>query len=289
MTELICVYCGCKYFADVNKGTWRKNNLQQLGKGGVSPKLFCSFKCGMRYRNDKKQITFLNHYGVLNNFSRKEIQKTAIIHLKTVECSLKKKQTCLEKYGKENPSQIKEIQLKKEKTCLKHFGIKHGFLLEKAKLKRKTIESKRKEYETKKKNKTINTSKVETDIYDILKTRYKKVERQYYSEKYPFACDFYVPELDLYIEYQGTWMHGKEPFDKTNKKHQKIINEWKKKAQEINFKGNFKKSFLWAIEVWTKRDPLKRVIAKENNLNWIEFFNINQFNNWFDKENKCQI
>ena len=93
----------------------------------------------------------------------------------------------------------------------------------------------------------------------------------------------------MYIEYQGTWMHGKEPFDKTNKKHQKIINEWKKKAQEINFKGNFKKSFLWAIEVWTKRDPLKRVIAKENNLNWIEFFNIDQFNNWFDKENKCQI
>lgn len=30
------------------------------------------------------------------------------------------------------------------------------------------------------------------------------------------------------------------------------------------------------IETWSIKDPLKRKIAKENNLNYIEFWNINE-------------
>ena len=40
------------------------------------------------------------------------------------------KQTCLEKYGVENPSQSKEIQKKKEETCLENHGV-HPFQLPK--------------------------------------------------------------------------------------------------------------------------------------------------------------
>ena len=29
---------------------------------------------------------------------------------------------------------------------------------------------------------------------------------------------------------------------------------------------------------------LKRKIVKKNNLNWKEFFNVKQFNDWYDKE-----
>ena len=37
-----------------------------------------------------------------------------------------------------------------------------------------------------------------------------------------------------------------------------------------------------AIEVWTIRDPLKRETARKNNLNWIEFFTMDEFMKWYD-------
>ena len=39
-----------------------------------------------------------------------------------------------------------------------------------------------------------------------------------------------------------------------------------------------------AIECWTKRDVNKRNIAKQNNLNYIEFWNINELINYINKE-----
>lgn len=117
----------------------------------------------------------------------------------------------------------------------------------------------------------------------MLLNKFNQVKRQYSSEKYPFACDFYIPELDLYIEYQGTWTHGKEPYDRTNKEHINIIKIWKNKAKENNFKQIRKNYYLNAIQVWTIRDPLKRQIAKENSLNWIEFFSMDQFMEWYNQ------
>lgn len=78
--------------------------------------------------------------------------------------------------------------------------------------------------------------------------------------------------MNLYIEYQGTWTHGKHPFDKTNEEDIERLNIWKNKNTK------FYKS---AIEVWTIRDPLKRKTAKDNNLNWIEFFTMEEFLNWY--------
>ena len=49
------------------------------------------------------------------------------------------------------------------------------------------------------------------------------------------------------------------------------------------------KNYKDAIKVWTIRDPLKRKIAKENNLNWLEFFSIDDFNIWFQSINKQAI
>ena len=116
--------------------------------------------------------------------------------------------------------------------------------------------------------------KTENKIFEILKTRFPKVIRQYYSEKYPFNCDFYIPELDLYIEYQGYITHGKEPYNKDNLIHLKKLEELKEKAKFSSF-------YAGIIDGWTIRDPLKRQTAKQNNLNWIEFFTIKEFENWF--------
>lgn len=71
----------------------------------------------------------------------------------------------------------------------------------------------------------INTkcSKFEQLIYEKLLLKYSHVEFQYKSDLYPFLCDFYIPELDLYIECQGTWVHGKKPFEPNNKSDLKIL------------------------------------------------------------------
>ena len=91
--------------------------------------------------------------------------------------------------------------------------------------------------------------------------------RQYKSEKYPFSCDFYIPDKDLYIEYNGTWTHGKHLFDSTNKDDIYKLNEWKEKSKKSKY---YKK----AIYTWADLDVRKNNIAKQNNLNYLSFYNI---------------
>ncbi len=128
-------------------------------------------------------------------------------------------------------------------------------------------------YNTKKKNNTFNTSKPEEDIYQLLLQKFNNVKRQYKSKKYPFNCDFYIPELDLYIEYQGFWHHGFKPYNLEDQECINLVNKW--------LIGNTK-FYNKAIEIYTIKDPLKRKTAKENNLNWIEFFNMKEFMEWYN-------
>lgn len=133
-----------------------------------------------------------------------------------------------------------------------------------------------KQYKIKKKNHSFNISKPEDLIYERLVSKFSdvNVKRQYKSEKYPFACDFYIVNKDLYIEINFHWTHGFEPYDIN--KHTEMLNEWINKSKTSDFYKN-------AINVWTIKDPLKRKTARDNNLNWIEFFDIKQFDEWFNK------
>lgn len=54
----------------------------------------------------------------------------------------------------------------------------------------------------------------------------ENVKRQYKSELYPFACDFYIQNLDLYIECNFHWTHGGHKFDKNNENDIKQLNEF---------------------------------------------------------------
>ncbi len=127
-----------------------------------------------------------------------------------------------------------------------------------------------KSYNTKKQNHTFNESKPELKLLKLLQQRFgvSDIEYQYRSDLYPYNCDFYVKSLDLYIELQGSWTHGKEPYSPENPEHIKTVELWKSK--NTKFYNN-------AINVWTVRDPLKRKIAKDANLNYIEVFDSKTF------------
>ena len=122
-----------------------------------------------------------------------------------------------------------------------------------------------KTFDSRIKNKTNKFSKKEDEIFNYLITIDKDTKRQYYSELYPFHCDFYLPNFDVYIEYQGMWTHGLHPFDKDNKDDIEILNKWEIKAETSKF-------YRSAIKNWTITDPLKRETAKDNKLNYLEIF-----------------
>lgn len=118
-------------------------------------------------------------------------------------------------------------------------------------------------------------TKEEDEVFDILKDYFSDIIRQYKTNLYPYPCDFYIPSKDLYIEYQRYWTHYIEPFNELNEKHIQILNKWKSKNT---------KQYNKAIRTWTIIDPLKRKIAKDNNLNWIEFFNKEQIIDWLKSQ-----
>ena len=124
-------------------------------------------------------------------------------------------------------------------------------------------EAKAKEYETKKRNGTFNTSSLEEAFYRQLVEAYGEgdVIRQYSSEKYPFACDFYVVSEDRYIELHGNWTHGGRPFDLNDESCIAQLEDWERKAETSDYYKN-------AIYTWTDLDVRKRECAIANGLDY---------------------
>ncbi len=269
----ICNGCGKEYYYTKGQMNWGKNKPKE-GGGGIRSDLYCCWDCGQKISNQRKTDTCKKHYGVTNPLKNKEIQQKAY-------------KTYKEKTGYLNPSQNPSVQMKKEETCMKNFGVKSPS--HSKKIRKKQIQTliknfgcinpsqsetiKNKKRATMKKNNSYNKSKEEEYINKILCEKFGEVKRQYVSKVYPFACDFYIPSLNLYIEYQGYWAHGNEPYNKNNIEHQKILQNWT---------NNTHPQYKNAIKTWTTKDPLKRNTARKNNLNWIEFFTIDQFMEWYN-------
>lgn len=229
------------------------------------------------YGKQKCRETWLENLGVENPFQSEEVKG-------------KIKQTNLERYNSEYSFQSKEIKDKIKNTKEERYGNSNYNNTEKARktnlkkygvdciLKREDVvklknseENKKKQYNTKKKNNTFNTSKIEQELEIELRKIFPKLKTQYKSKNYPFHCDYYIPELDLYIEYNGTWTHGFHFFDKDNQEDLDKLEKWKNKNS---------KYYNSAIKTWTQRDILKLETAIKNHLNYVVWFNQEQAYEW---------
>ena len=137
-------------------------------------------------------------------------------------------------------------------------------------------------WESKKINGTCGDSKPENKMYEILLERFSKndVFRNYNKdERYPFACDFYIKSLDLFIELNANWTHGLHWFDSASDADMAKLKLW---ISRFNETGS--RSYKSAINTWTVRDPLKRQTAQDNNLNYLVFWNndLSDFYEWFN-------
>jgi len=223
---------------------------------------------GVKYQTQRKDIITQRKQTYLEKYGSENIFNSATVKEKT-------RATCLKKYGDEIPMNNKEVQLRHKESCHKHYGVNYPLQSEYIKNKVKetqfdkyggyyagTKEFLSKQYNTKRKNHSFKISRLEDELYNILYQHFD-VKRQYKSKEYPYSCDFYIPSLNLYIEYNGSWTHGKHPYDKEKDIGTKNI--LTHKAEQSNF-------YLNALKTWTVRDPRKRETAKTNKLNYLEIF-----------------
>lgn len=151
-----------------------------------------------------------------------------------------------------------------KETMIKKYGVPYAMQSE---------ELKRKQHVSTKNNGNCNTSKFEEYVYEQLINKFgnDNIIRQYYSDVYPFNCDFYIKSLNIYIEIQGSQFHHFHPFNENNIDDINELNRLKQKNTP---------QYKSIIKVWTITDPLKRKIAKDNNLNFYEFYTKQEFDNW---------
>ena len=231
----------------------KQTNLKKYG--GIAP------ACDRTVIN-KMQQTNLERYGFKSPCENEEIQnkikQTNLIRygIEHFTNQAQAKETCLAKYGTEYAFQAESVKNKIRQTNLEKYGyfypIQNQTILEKSN-------------QTKINNKSFSSSKPEELFYEFLLQKYSEVKRQYSDNRYPFACDYYIPSIDLFVELNLSWTHGKHPFDSMSETDVELLTTWELKAKTSKY-------YQIAIETWTIRDPKKLETAKKNNLKYITIY-----------------
>ena len=262
--------------ADFVKNKMRETNLKKYG-----------FNCSSKSEvvKEKTKQTCLKRYGV---------EYTGQIE----EAKEKSKKTCLEKYGSEYYigskdclektiefskqnynvdwfTKSEEIKNKAKETMLRRYGVEYSMQIPKNReymsYLMSSYEMQERRYNTMKRNHTFNSSSTEEEFFLYIKSRFPTVVRQYKDKnRYPYFCDFYIPELDYFIELQGYYTHGKHPFDPDSIEDLQLIEYYKKKYGED----------CQAITIWSIKDVEKRECAKRNNLNFKEVWSLEDGKNF---------
>lgn len=242
------------------------------------------------YFTEKYKETMLNKYGVEHPAQNKEIhekiKKTNIekygVEYPAQSSVIKEKiiNTNIKKYGVKYASQLEAIKEKQKKTCLEKYGVDTFFKTRKLK---DLCHSEHTNYKRNKTNqnnlKCCKFSKEENKVYELIKEKFSNIIRQYTSKEYPFNCDFYIPEINTYIEYNGSHYHHYHPFNNENLDDIKELKRLQKLADK-KIKENKKSQYSNIIYTWTDLDVRKRNTAKNNKLNFIEFWNIDEVQKW---------
>lgn len=278
----------------------------------------CSPSCGSKLSSYKVKETKLKRYGDENYNNNSKIKETKLEkygdatynnHNKTVNTCLRRyglrngggteialqkiKETNLKKHGYEMPLQSEEVRNRIKETNLRKYGVEQPLSSEHIQSKRRNTCQKRyggnspmcdiqiaeKSFRKRIKNHTWSSSKPEENLFSYIKEKFPNVKRQYKDkERYPWFCDFYIPEIDLFLELNGHWTHGPHIYCENSKYDKKQIEFWKKK-----YDNGKHPLYLKAIEAWTIYDVKKRETAKKNNLNYKEVWSLQEGKDFIDE------
>ena len=158
----------------------------------------------------KQQATNIERYGVpvpaQNEIIQNKIEETNLTRfgfktpLQNDIVKQKIVKTNLEKYGVTNPAKLEEIKEKIKKTNLEKFGVESLLQLK---------EIRAKGFAVMKKNKSFNKSKEELKFWEFLKEFDPETEHHVEHPELHHIIDFYLPKFNLWVQYDGTYWHGK--------------------------------------------------------------------------------
>ena len=236
----------------------KRENTNKIRYGGSSPFSAESVR-------EKTEKSIQQRYGV-DNPAKSEVIKNKI------------KQTNLQKYGVEQVLSSPEVIAKKEKTMIERYGGKGAMCSADVREKsRRTNIAKygfgnpaqnRDIYEKILKTKSFRHSFAKSDSEDLFygllceKFGANDVERQYALAEYPYPCDFYIRSLNLYIELNASWTHGRHWYGSYDE-DASVLREWSEKQTEY---------YDNAIQTWSQRDVDKYKTAEKNKLNYLVFW-----------------
>lgn len=250
--------------------------LHFVGKRGRFFQTYCSDKCRANSKENLEKIkqTNIKNWGTPGMYDSPKYQEKLLKekgyknYLQSDEFKNKRKQSLINHYGTLNIFDVPEIKNKIEQTCLERYGVKNTFLGEKC------IKAKDEFYKT---NAGKISSKPENETYELLKEKFSEVIRSYKSKEYPWRCDFYIPELKLYIECHYSQYHRRRPFNYEDKSCLEELEDLKQKSNQIKSEtGVIKTQYDNMIYTWTNLDVRKRETAKKNNLNFMEFYSLDE-------------
>lgn len=160
----------------------------------------------------------------------------------------------IKKFGETNPMKVDSFKLKAKLT--KKAKYKNGNFREYIYTEEFIKNKQEKQYATKRANNTFNKSGKEDEVYNTLSNSFPFIiERQKFDAlRMPFNVDFYFPQFDLFVDFNGNWTHGPCQFDENNEQHVSLLKKWKDKSNETE------KHSYWdnAIYTWTDLDVRKK-------------------------------
>ena len=131
---------------------------------------------------------------------------------------------------------------------------------------------------TKKQRGTYHVNNTEQAVLHRLRALLGKQVVHLYRDHpgYPWEADFFDPKTETLYEYQGYFTHGGEPYDPKNKEHRARVRKLKAATDK------------WAssvtLKVWTQADVERREAVRKHKLNYVEWFTLEEFDLWFDRE-----
>jgi very-short-patch-repair endonuclease len=167
--------------------------------------------------------TNIDRYGcscsAQNEQVRKKIEKTIFsiygttVPFKSPKIKEKIKDTNLKRYGVENPAKTEEVKARARATCMKHYGVEYS---------QQAKEVRERGYETAKKNRSFEKSGEEEIFGEYLCQMYSDTERHVRHPVIGHIIDFYIPTIDLWIQFDGAYWHGKLKRDMSTRRAKKI-------------------------------------------------------------------
>lgn len=223
---------------------------------------------GVEYPNQSKEI--------LQKTVENNLKKYGVPHPMKISDNIEKvKNTNRKRYNVDWPLQSESFINNMAETNLEKYGVENPMLIE-VPVNGETLTPKERMLISKREKGTLNSSSYEEIFHEKIKEKHNDVERNYDKDKrYPFLCDFYIPEEDLFIELNLHWTHGSHWFDPKNDNDILKLKSWLEKSKFSDYYKN-------AVKIWTERDPLKHKVALDNGIKYVVLWTEKEAEMWLN-------